>query len=77
MDITTGRFVELDEDLDDVAARLKAAALLEADPDNVVQVRGELRQVQELGDRVRLGADEQQRRRTRRKQQRASRKGHR
>lgn len=74
MQVSTGAMVPLDPKLDDEAARLKAAAELGADVDDVVLIRGELQAVQQVGERVKLGAGEQERRRNRRQQQRDSRR---
>lgn len=74
MQVSTGAYVPLDPRLDDRAALLLAAAELEADVDDVVLIRGELQAVQQVGERVRLGNAELERRRKRRAQQADSRR---
>lgn len=74
MQVSTGAMVPLDPKLDDEAARLKAATELGAAVDDVVLIRGELQAVQELGERVKLGNAERERRNRRRAQQAESRR---
>ena len=77
MQIHTGAMVPIDTTHDDETALRLAALELGAEVEDVVLVRGELRAVQQVGERVRLGAAEQERRRQRRKRQQASRRANR
>lgn len=73
MHVPTGRIVPLDDTIDEELALRRAAAHLDVDVDEMVVVRGDLQQVQQIADRVRLGEAELERRRKRRKAQKASR----
>jgi hypothetical protein len=73
MHIPTGEFVEA-RDRDEARALLELKLARQVEADEIVMIDGNLQQVQELGDRVRLGAAEQDRRRKRRKDQAAARR---